>query len=428
MASLRLTFPEKDQPTVIALTGARLTIGRLPFNTIQIIDRTVSGFHAELISEHGHYRLHDRDSSNGTYVNGQRVSDYHLNETCTITFGTVEAQFNPEEVAANEEAETFPSRGEVNAVRQENAEMKATVAALREEIEALRQSHAASSGGSGESVSREEYEKLVVEREALKEAQLRHEEEISRFKTDLAIVKRDRLNLQLAYDGAQRELEQLRRKASGAPEETALPPVEAAAVVASQEGEVRIEVPKPAAAVPAAPLASPQPAAPEAEPSPVEAEVPLPSETPAPETEESEPVTVAAPAASAAAAPLPKVPPTFAKFSKPAIPGAVAAKLPQKTVQIPPKSPSLPETIISRVPNGLESGVRAVARPPLPAAGAAGGTSPAPPGAKPSVPGAVPTTKLSHRPLPPPRQINTKKLSPVPAPQSGPKGTQKLTE
>src|SRR5271154_971030 len=82
MASLRLTFPEKDQPTVIALTGARLTIGRLPFNTIQIIDRTISGFHAELISEHGHYRLHDRGSSNGTYVNGQRVSDYHLNEAC----------------------------------------------------------------------------------------------------------------------------------------------------------------------------------------------------------------------------------------------------------------------------------------------------------------------------------------------------------
>src|ERR1700744_2624546 len=146
MASLRLTFPEKDQPTVIALTGARLTIGRLPFNTIQIIDRTVSGFHAELISEHGHYRLHDRGSSNGTYVNGQRVSDYHLNEACTIGFGTVEAQFSPEEISSNEEAETFPSRGEVNAVRQENAEMRATVAALREEIEALRKAHASSTG------------------------------------------------------------------------------------------------------------------------------------------------------------------------------------------------------------------------------------------------------------------------------------------
>lgn len=177
MASLRLTFPEKDQPTVIALTGARLTIGRLPFNTIQIIDRTVSGFHAELISEHGHYRLHDRGSSNGTYVNGQKVSDYHLNEACTIAFGTVEVQFSTEDVAAAEEAETFPSRGEVNAVRQENVEMRATVSALREEIGALRQEHQASGDPAAATVGREEYERVVVEREALKEAQVRVEEE-----------------------------------------------------------------------------------------------------------------------------------------------------------------------------------------------------------------------------------------------------------
>src|SRR3954469_13943804 len=127
MASLRLTFPEKDQPTVIALTGARLTIGRLPFNTIQIIDRTVSGFHAELINEHGHYRLHDRGSSNGTFVNGQEIADYHLTENCTITFGTVEAHFNSQAVEAEAEAESFPTRSEINSVRQENVELKATV-------------------------------------------------------------------------------------------------------------------------------------------------------------------------------------------------------------------------------------------------------------------------------------------------------------
>jgi len=427
MASLRLTFPEKDQPTVIALTGARLTIGRLPFNTIQIIDRTVSGFHAELINEHGHYRLHDRGSSNGTYVNGQKVSDYHLNEACTIGFGAVEAQFNPEDVAANEEAETFPSRGEVNAVRQENAEMRATVAALREEIEELRRAHAPSGAGGGETVAREDYEKLVVEREALKEAQLRNGEEIGRLKTDLAILKRDRLNLQLAYDGSQREADQLRRKLNGGDDEPALAPVEAAAVLAAEADEVRIEVPKPAAAtavphVEAAPVeAAPAPA--EAGVSPGKSETPAPNETLA--SEEAEPETIEAPAASleqkpAAAAPLPKAPPTFGKFSKPVIPG----DLPRKTMPLP-AMPSVPETVVSRSPNGLDSGVRAVARPPMPAAGAAGNG----PAAKPNPPG-VPTTRLAHRPLPPPRQINmpTKKLVPVPLPKAGPKGTQKLTE
>ena len=378
MASLRLTFPEKDQPTVIALTGARLTIGRLPFNTIQIIDRTVSGFHAELISEHGHYRLHDRGSSNGTYVNGQRVSDYHLNEACTIGFGTVEAQFSPEEIASSEEAETFPSRGEVNAVRQENAEMRATVAVLREEIEALRKTHA-SAGGPGETVQREDYDKVVVEREALKEARLRNEEENNRLKTDLAILKRDRLNLQLAYDGSQREVEQLRRKMNGGEEETALRPVEAATVVASLADEVRIEVPKPLANVtpevvpfePVAPSAPSAPLVPPEEPAPMKTEIPAPQRTPAPE--EAEPETIIAPAASlpkpaeppapAPVAPAPMTPPAFQKPSRPSVP-AIPADLPRKTVPLPSKSAGIPDMIFTRAPkNGGDSGVQPAPRP-----------------------------------------------------------------
>jgi pSer/pThr/pTyr-binding forkhead associated (FHA) protein len=401
MASLRLTFPEKDQPTVIALTGARLTIGRLPFNTIQIIDRTVSGFHAELINEHGHYRLHDRGSSNGTYVNGQRVSDFHLNEACTIGFGTVEAHFSPEDVGANEEAETFPSRGEVNAVRQENVEMRATVSALREEIEALRSAPDSKGAGTGETVAREEYEKLVMEREVLKEAKVRNEEEIARLKADLAILKRDRLNLQLAYDSSQRELEQTRRKLNGVDEEPALPPVEAAAVLAAQADEVRIDVPKPAPA-----------------PVPVTAEDELlaAAETPAPET--AEPATIPAAAEDRPAATLAPAPPPPGKFSKPGLP----VNVPRKPTPVAPK---VPESVVSRAP--MDSGVRAVARPPI-APGRAGAPADGA-GAKPNAGGTVQTTKL-QRPLPPPRQIQipTKKLSPVQAPTAGPKGTQKLTE
>ena len=82
MASIRIPFPEQPEPSIVALTGARITIGRLPFNTVQIIDRIISGFHAELILENGHYRLHDRGSTNGTFVNGQPASDFHLREAC----------------------------------------------------------------------------------------------------------------------------------------------------------------------------------------------------------------------------------------------------------------------------------------------------------------------------------------------------------
>lgn len=411
MASLRLTFPEKDQPTVIALTGARLTIGRLPFNTIQIIDRTVSGFHAELISEHGHYRLHDRGSSNGTFVNGQKVSDYHLTEACTISFGTVEAQFSPEDVATVEEAETFPSRGEVNAVRQENAEMRATVSALREEISALRAEHNASAESGAATVSREEYDKLVVEREALKETQLKQEEELNRFKTDIAILKRDRLNLQLAYDSAQREIEQLKRKVNGTAEEPALPPVQAAAVVAAQADEVRIEVP-----TPVAPIAPETPAAPE----PVEV---TPS---APSTEVGDTPEPLAPAAHAPFKPIAKPYTSLPKApSAPGIPGADATSprpaapvgLPQKPAGLP-KAPGLPPGAVTKPPATFASGVRPLPRPAAPASGGEG---------QPGTPAVTP--RSGQRPLPAARPLPPGAAKPnfTPAPKVGPKGTEKLT-
>ncbi|HSI11872.1 MAG TPA: FHA domain-containing protein [Chthoniobacter sp.] len=429
MASLRLTFPEKDQPTVIALTGARLTIGRLPFNTIQIIDRTVSGFHAELISEHGHYRLHDRGSSNGTFVNGQKVSDYHLNEACTVSFGTVEAQFSPEDVAGAEEAETFPSRGEVNSVRQENAEMRATVSALREEITALRSDHNESAESGGATVSREEYDKLVVEREALKETQLKQEEELNRFKTDIAILKRDRLNLQLAYDSAQRELEQLKRKVNGAPEETALSPVQAATVVAAQADEVRIEVPKPVVTI--ASVAVPTPVAPPAEatpvaPEPLEVE-PSPAETAAAESEEA--VQPLAPAAHAPFRPVAKpytsLPKAPTAPSAPGVPGAGAAMpkptapagLPQKPTSLP-KAPGLPAGALPKPPGAPSGGVRPLPRPVAPASGGEG---------QPGTPVAAP--RSGQRPLPAARPLPPGAAKPnfTPAPKVGPKGTEKLT-
>ncbi|MGC3988282.1 MAG: FHA domain-containing protein [Chthoniobacteraceae bacterium] len=107
MPSIRIQFPEKDHPQTIVLRGSRITIGRLPSNTIQISDRSVSGRHAELVQEGDHYRIQDAGSTNGTYFNGHRVSDYHLHESGKITFGTLECEFDA--VAGTESAEGMES-------------------------------------------------------------------------------------------------------------------------------------------------------------------------------------------------------------------------------------------------------------------------------------------------------------------------------
>jgi hypothetical protein len=441
MASLRLTFPEKDQPTVIALTGARLTIGRLPFNTIQIIDRTVSGFHAELISEHGHYRLHDRGSSNGTFVNGQKIADFHLNEACTITFGNVEAQFSPEAVAAADEAESFPTRNEINAVRQENADLKATVAALREEIASLRLARPIE-GDAAMAVPKDEFEKVVVEREALKEAKLKQDEETARLKVDLAVLKRDRVNLQLAYDGVQRELVELRAR-SGAVEEVAVQPKAAAAVLAAQapspSEEKPAEAPAPAAP-PAAetPAATPEPAA-AAAPAPPAAAPQPPAATPEPPAPAARPMPkpfkpLAAPASlpkgpinpvgmpsnpvglpKAPSAPTPSVKP-FAPLPKAAAPAAAAAAKPVTAGPASPANPPAP----AKAPPGLGAGIRAKPAVPLtPSESLMEDENAQTMRIAPLTPAPVPASKLPVAP--------TVKMTPIPPPQTGPKGTQKLS-
>lgn len=431
MASLRLTFPEKDQPTVIALTGARLTIGRLPFNTIQIIDRTVSGFHAELIAENGHYRLHDRGSSNGTFVNGQKVGDYHLNEACAITFGTVEAQFSPEALAAEEEAENFPTRSEVNAVRQENADLKSTIAALREEAEALRSVRPMEGSDAALVVSKEEFDKVVAERETLKEARLKQDEEIARIKADLSVLKRDRVNLQLAYDGVQRELSELRAKA-GVVEELTLAPKAAAVALAAQapkvEQEIRVEVPTPA----------PQPVAeaPAAEPEP----------TPAAQEAPATPVAPAAPKAPFTPFAPKTPPPAPASLPKaPSLPGA-APKPPTLPSAAPkmPASPGMPTKPFAPLPRTPAAPAVAATGPVQPAAGGPPAPTKAPPGLgggmrplapKPLSPVESLKTQTMQAAIPPPRLVPrpgpstvdqpTVKIT-LPPPTAGPKGTQKL--
>jgi hypothetical protein len=308
MASLRLKFPEKEEPSVLVLSGARVTLGRLPLNTIQIIDRTLSGFHAEFVLEDDHYRLHDRGSTNGTFVNGETVSDFHLREACKISFGGLECEYSPETPAPTENVtvEALPTRSEINGVRQENAEMKNRVDSLREELEAIHKARNTETGSNTVAVAQDEYDKLVSEREALKESQHALQQEIVRLKTDLALLQRDRENLKKVADSAKAEFASF---------------TSATAVVEIPAPALAVEAPAPAAEVPApAPVALPTL-------EPLEEKVPVQEAAPAPEPE---PLAPPAPVAMPTQLPKPSFPlPAAAKFA-PKPPGqlGVPGKLP----------------------------------------------------------------------------------------------------
>ncbi|WP_146561734.1 sigma 54-interacting transcriptional regulator [Posidoniimonas corsicana] len=55
--------------------GESVTVGRAPTNVICIKDERCSRVHSEVFLSQGHWTLRDLDSRNGTYVNGDRVSE-----------------------------------------------------------------------------------------------------------------------------------------------------------------------------------------------------------------------------------------------------------------------------------------------------------------------------------------------------------------
>ena len=75
------------------LTEETIGIGRAPENTIVIEDFSVSGHHALLQLIREAYYLKDLGSTNGTRVNGERITETQLRFGDRIRFGKVEARF-----------------------------------------------------------------------------------------------------------------------------------------------------------------------------------------------------------------------------------------------------------------------------------------------------------------------------------------------
>ncbi len=72
MARIELKF--KDQLLKeIPLDKGLITVGRSPECDIHIDNPAVSGFHAKIYRESGRFFIEDTNSTNGTFINGNRV-------------------------------------------------------------------------------------------------------------------------------------------------------------------------------------------------------------------------------------------------------------------------------------------------------------------------------------------------------------------
>jgi pSer/pThr/pTyr-binding forkhead associated (FHA) protein len=64
-----------------------ITIGRNTENDIHIDSMAVSGHHAKLVEAEGNYYIEDQGSTNGTFVNEERISKHVLKENDEISIG-----------------------------------------------------------------------------------------------------------------------------------------------------------------------------------------------------------------------------------------------------------------------------------------------------------------------------------------------------
>jgi pSer/pThr/pTyr-binding forkhead associated (FHA) protein len=103
----RITLQFKDRLLKQCVVGATTTIGRLPDNVVVIDSPAVSGHHACVCRDGDHFVVEDLASTNGTFVNGKRVTRQTLQHgdtmrlgKHTILFETVDGeQFDPQEQA-----------------------------------------------------------------------------------------------------------------------------------------------------------------------------------------------------------------------------------------------------------------------------------------------------------------------------------------
>ncbi len=78
------------------LKGPEVTVGRLPDNGIQLEHASVSGHHATFKLEGQDYIIQDHDSTNGTRINGDKISQQKLRRNDILRLGNIEMLYDSE--------------------------------------------------------------------------------------------------------------------------------------------------------------------------------------------------------------------------------------------------------------------------------------------------------------------------------------------
>ena len=79
---------------VFELTAERTTVGRVEDNNFQITDPSVSSRHAEILLRGAEVVIRDLNSTNGSFINGEKISETVLQPGQILRLGQVELKID----------------------------------------------------------------------------------------------------------------------------------------------------------------------------------------------------------------------------------------------------------------------------------------------------------------------------------------------
>ena len=86
----RIVSESKEIPQMtIDLFGPRMAVGRIDGNEVQVVHGSISSRHAELVLEGVEYRVRDLESTNGTRVNDEKITEALLQDRDRLQFGQI---------------------------------------------------------------------------------------------------------------------------------------------------------------------------------------------------------------------------------------------------------------------------------------------------------------------------------------------------
>ncbi len=104
LATLEVVTRGVDEGRRFRIERVAVQLGRASHNDIRIEDESVSATHVTLLQRGGAWQLLDLGSRNGSYVDGERVTERRLTNGCEIRLGNVKLVFRVIAAASVEQA------------------------------------------------------------------------------------------------------------------------------------------------------------------------------------------------------------------------------------------------------------------------------------------------------------------------------------